>query len=181
MFLVKVKPLGWLLIALIFFGVGMIGYAASRLTGGHAMAEASAASTSDGAVPTFSETASYDHLSGTAPEVVGALKADDLDRGEKCVNKPCTFQGTVVKVFVPPSKAVTILNFSEDYNDAMSAVIQAPNYGAFPDPAQLVGKRVLVTGTMIVFKAHLEINVDSREQLHIIDGSAGGQGTPLRN
>lgn len=110
------------------------------------------------------------HIPAGDASVKNALPADDLDAAEKMVDKTVTIKGRVAQVYVPASNKVNLLNFAGNYKDTVSAAIDEADYAKFPDPAMLKDKDVLITGTVIVFKNHLEVKVTSPDQIKIVDG-----------
>ena len=175
MVLVKIKPLGWVIVLLIFAFAGGVGFFLSRTS----TAGASEVSSDSVTAPaTFSTKVTLKHVSATDSRVKKAMPADDLDTAEKNVEKPVTFVGHVSGIYAPTSNSVQIINFAENYKDAVSAAIDAPDYGKFPDPKTLEGKDVLVSGQMIIFNKHLEVKITSPDQIQIVDGLPQTNPTP---
>lgn len=178
MVLVKIKPLGWVIVLLAFAFAGVAGFILSRTsTAGAAESMVGSASQPPQA---FSKKVPLEHISATDAAVKNPMPADDLDTAEKNIDKPVTFVGRVSTVYVPGSNSVQIINFAENYKDAVSAAIDAPDYGKFPDPKTLEGKDLLITGQMIIFNKHLEVKLTSPDQIKIVDGMANPKGSATK-
>ena len=170
MFAFKIRPLGLLLILLVFVGVGIAGFMLSRtVSPKDASAEATPFPSPFPVV--HSKTAKFSHIPATDGMVATALSAENLDQGKNLVGKPVTILGHVVKIFIPNGNPVILINFAQKHNNAFSVVIEPKDYEKFPDPEELVGKQVLVQGVPIVFKNQLEVKAESIDQLRIVDGS----------
>jgi len=175
MFLVRIKPMGWILIACAVGLAVMIGFFLPHLSAHQSTvtppvtSASSAEKPSSATAPAFSKGMQFVHVSASHPAIQGALAANDLDNGEKVINKPISFVGVVSAIYSPAGNSVTIMNFAKNYKEAFSAAIQAENYKDLPDPHELVGKKILVHGTMINFNKHLEIQITSVNQIQIVD------------
>ena len=170
MVLVKIKPLGWVIVLLAFAFAGVAGFFLSRTT--PAGAVESTADSASQPPPAFSTKAVIGHVSPTDAAVKNAMPADDLDAAEKNVDKPVTLVGRVVQLYIPAGNPVQIMNFAENYKDAVSVAIDSKDYGNFPDPESLKGKELLITGQMIIFNKHLEVKLTSPDQIKIVDAVA---------
>ena len=170
MFSFKIRPLGLIFILLAFVGVGLIGFALSRMVAPKPPVVAATSPASETPV-VFSTTAKFAHIPATDPSVARALSADNLDQGKDLIGKPTVILGHVVKIFVPAGSPVYLINFAQKYSNAFSVVIEAKDYGKFPDPNELMGKQVLVHGAPMVFKKQLEVKAESLDQLRIVDGT----------
>lgn len=167
MLLVKIKPLGWSIIFLILLCAGVVGFFLSRAPFHAANANAVA----DEPPAAFSKTALYPHIAATDPAVARALSAENLDGGEKLLDKEVTFLGHIVTIYTPASNSVHILNLAQKYKQALSVAIPEKVYAKFPDPQVLVGKQILVHGKLVLYNKHLEVMIDTLDQIHLVDGT----------
>ncbi len=115
-----------------------------------------------------SKTATFATIAATDAKVKAALKPEDLPAAQKLIGKEATFSGTVAKVFQPKSNSVVLLNFAENYRDAISAAIQAKDFPAFPDLNTLAGKKVLITGKVMDYHGRTEVELTSVAQVKLV-------------
>lgn len=164
--------MGWIILLCVIIGAVVTGAAISKRTAtpGKKAAAAGIAGGISASPASFSTKDGYAHVSATSPEVTAAIAADDLDAGEKMIDKTIIFTGKVAKVYVTNSKSMTFLNFADNYKDAFSIMIQSKDYGKFPDPSTLKGKQLVVTGKAVAYQGKLEVVADSPLQIKIVDG-----------
>jgi hypothetical protein len=107
-------------------------------------------------------------IAATDAKVKGALAAKDLAKAKKLTGKPGAFIGTVVKVFTPKSNKIVILNFAENYKEALTAVVKGSDFAKFPNLETLKGKKVLISGKFVEYKESVEIELTSPDQVKVI-------------
>jgi hypothetical protein len=112
---------------------------------------------------------SFGTIAASDSAVRGALAAKDLEEAKKRVGKAGSFTGKVVKVFAPKSHSIVILNFAENYKEALTAVLRAANFSRFPDMNELKGKKVLITGTFSEYKGAPQIVLTQPSQVKILE------------
>ena len=108
-------------------------------------------------------------VSASSPAVKTALAADDLTGGQKMIGKTGAFQGTVTEVYSPGNHDIMILDFAQDYKDAMTAFIgptAAPKFAGLS--ASVKGQHVLISGKFIAYKGRPEIVLTSPAQIKLI-------------
>ena len=115
-----------------------------------------------------SKTAKFGTVEAGDGSVREALKATDLAGAKAKQGKMGAFTGKITKVFAPKSNGVVILNFANDFKTALTAVVEAKNFAAFPDLADLKGKTVLVSGKFDAFKGAPQILLKTPDQLKIV-------------
>ncbi len=94
-----------------------------------------------------------------AAAVKGAKPATDLAGAKKLVGKTVTFVGTVDRIFAPKGNSMVLLNFAKDYKKALVGIVTVKNFGAFPDLRLLRGKKVTVTGKVVIYKGAPEVEL----------------------
>ena len=100
--------------------------------------------------------------------VKGAIAATDLAAARKLNGKTATFVGVVDKVYAPKSNGVVLLNFAKDYKTALVGAVQAKDFAAFPNLAQLKGKKVTVSGKVVIFKGAPEVMLEKAGAIKIV-------------
>ena len=100
--------------------------------------------------------------------VAAALDAKALADAKKRVGQPGSFQGTVTSVYSPRTHAFVALDFAAHYRDALTANIVPADYAKFPDLAQLVGKRVVVSGKFVARGEQTQLAVTSPDGIKIV-------------
>lgn len=115
-----------------------------------------------------SKTATFATVKAGDGSVTQALKASDLAGAKKLVGKEGAFEGTVTALYAPGSNALVILNFDKNYRNALTAVVRAKNFAAFPDLKALKGKRVLVSGKFEDYQGRPEVALTKLDQLKLI-------------
>lgn len=115
------------------------------------------------------KTAAFAAVAAANPALKSARKATDLAGAKAAEGKgAATFIGTIARVFAPRSNTVVILNFAKDYRSAVSAVVFAKNFAAFPPLAALEGKTVLVTGAVQDYQGSPEIVLTAPGQVKVV-------------
>jgi len=86
----------------------------------------------------------------------------------KYVGQIKTVEGTVVDVKV--LEKISLLNFHTDYKKHFSAVIFPENYAKFPEKlnATYLGKKIKVTGEIVLYKEKPEIVLKDIKQIEIV-------------
>ena len=103
-----------------------------------------------------------------AADTKGAKPATDLAGAKKLVGKTVTFVGTVDRVFVIKGNGVVLLNFAKNYKNAVVGAVNAKNFGAFPDLNQLKGKKVTITGKVVIYKGAPEVELEKAGAIKIV-------------
>ena len=103
-----------------------------------------------------------------ATAIKGAVVATDLAAARKLSGKTATFVGVVDKVYAPKSNGVVLLNFAKNYKTALVGAVQAKDFAAFPNLAQLKGKRVAVSGKVVIFKGAPEVMLEKAGAIKIV-------------
>jgi hypothetical protein len=110
----------------------------------------------------------FDLIANVTEEVKNALEAEDIAGAKKLVDKQAAFKGTVVKVYKSPNNSVLILNFTDNYRKALTAVLRPDYYSKFPDMDTLLDKQVLVSGKITLYQDRPQIMLISPSQIKII-------------
>ncbi|MCD6310688.1 MAG: hypothetical protein J7M18_08220, partial [Candidatus Eremiobacteraeota bacterium] len=102
------------------------------------------------------------HLFGDHPEMIAQFEG-----------KKVKVEGIIVDTHIAKSGKVRFLNFSRDWRKAFTVVIFTTNLEEFTDkvgePARYyLGKRVIVTGKVKIYKGRPEIIVKSPEQIKVM-------------
>ena len=97
-----------------------------------------------------------------------ALDASKLAELKKLEDKDTTFKGTIAKVFTARGNSMIILNFADNYKEAATAVLRPKYYDKFPDLKKLDGKRVVISGKIVIYKDQPEIILTKPEQIKVI-------------
>ena len=79
-----------------------------------------------------------------------------------------TFVGVVDKVFAPKGSNIVLLNFAKNYKSAVMGAVKVKNFGAFPDLAQLKGKKVTMTGKVVIFKGAPEVELEKAGAIKLV-------------
>jgi hypothetical protein len=116
-----------------------------------------------------SKTAKFGKIAKTDEACRTALDAHALDDALKLVDKDGAFKGTVTKVFEPRSGAMAILNFDEQYQTALTAMLRKENFDKFPALTNLLGKDVLITGKFAKFQTRVEIVLTNAAQIKLVE------------
>ncbi len=116
-----------------------------------------------------SKTAKFAKVAKTDPACKTALDAHALADAQKQIDKEVAFKGIVAKVFEPRSGAMAILNFDENYQSAMTAMMRKENFGKFPALTNLIGKEVLITGKFAQFQTRVEIVLTNASQIKLVE------------
>jgi hypothetical protein len=98
----------------------------------------------------------------------GAISATDLTAANRAVGKKVSVVGTVNKVFVPGGGSIVLLNFAKDYKSAVVGAIKAKDFRNFPVLAILTGKKVAISGKMISYKGHPEVELSEPGSIKIV-------------
>ena len=101
-------------------------------------------------------------------DVAKAIDAKDLKSAVALEGKKGTLQGTVSNVFCPRSNSVVILDFAEEYNDAVTVVVFAKDFKKFPDLTKLNGKHVLLTGKFKAYHDKPEVEISEPKDISIL-------------
>ncbi len=117
-----------------------------------------------------STSATWGKISKTDAAYKSAVDAHALEDALKLVDKDGGFKGTVTKVFEP--RGLAIVEFDENYRNALTAVVRGTNFSKFPVLTNLVGKDVLVTGKFIKFQDKAEIVLDDPKQVKLVEAEA---------
>jgi hypothetical protein len=115
-----------------------------------------------------SQTAKFESVSKTSDSYKNALDAHALDKAIKMVDKEGAFKGTVAKVFEPRGGAMAILNFDENYRNALTALVRKDSFDKFPALTNLLTKEVVVTGKFIDYQGHAEIVLTNVAQIKLV-------------
>lgn len=102
-------------------------------------------------------------------KVKGAKPATDLKAAKALTGKSGAFVGTVTKVFAPKSNSVVLLNFAQEYKTALVGAIDDQDFAKLPDLAKLKGKKVLLTGKVVDFKGQPQIQIDSPDDVRLVE------------
>lgn len=94
------------------------------------------------------------------PKVKSALFSSDLVKARKLIGKTVSVVGTVDKVYLPKSNGVVLLNFAKDYKAALVGAVMSKDFGKFPPLTALQGKKIVMTGKLILFKGAPEVQLD---------------------
>ena len=116
-------------------------------------------------VATKKEFATVKEKDASVSKALDAAKLADI---KKLDGKDATFKGTVAKVFVARGNSMVILNFAQNYKEAATAVLRPANYDKFPDLNKLDGKKIVVSGKVVLFKDQPEIVLTKPEQIKVI-------------
>lgn len=100
--------------------------------------------------------------------VTKALDASKLTELKKLEDKDATFKGTIAKVYTSRGNSMMILNFADNYKEAATAVLRPKYYDKFPDMEKLDGKKVVVSGKIVIYKGQPEIMLTKPEQIKVI-------------
>jgi hypothetical protein len=115
-----------------------------------------------------SKTAKFASVSKTSDLYKNALDAHALDKAITMVDKEGAFKGTVAKIFEPRGGAMAILNFDENYRNALTALLRKDSFDKFPALTNLVTKEVVVTGKFIDYHGHAEIVLTNVTQIKLV-------------
>lgn len=115
-----------------------------------------------------SKTAKFGTVPAAASSVAKALEAHDLAGAQKLVGKPGAFQGTVTQAYSPHNHSIVILDFDKQYKTALTATLLPADFAKFPDLATLLGKHVLITGTVSAPKGKPQIALTLPAQVEVI-------------
>jgi DNA/RNA endonuclease YhcR with UshA esterase domain len=107
-------------------------------------------------------------IKASAPAVKQAYPATDLAGAKKLIGKTVGITGTVVKVYLPKSNKIVLLNFAKDYKTALTGAIKLEDFGKFPALATLEDRKVLVTGKVVLYKGAPEVEVTQTGAIKII-------------
>jgi DNA/RNA endonuclease YhcR with UshA esterase domain len=100
-----------------------------------------------------------------------ATSAKDLKAATAFEGKQGTFTGTVTKVYAPSSNSIVVLDFDKDYDAAVTAVVKADDFKAFPDLSKLNGKSLVISGTVTEFRSRPQILLTAPNQIQVITGT----------
>ena len=95
------------------------------------------------------------------------LSATDLDGLRNHLLQEVAATGVVTKIHRTRSGSAAILNFAEDYRQAVTARIYSEAQGNFPDLDSLVGKTVTVRGPVCFDRGVFRIQMTNSEQLSV--------------
>lgn len=101
-------------------------------------------------------------------KVKSALPATNLAAAKKLVGKTKGVVGTVSKVFAPKSNNFVLLNFAKDYKTALIGLVNFKDYSKFPKLTQLSGKKVLLTGKIVMYKNAPEVLLENAGSISIV-------------
>ncbi len=104
----------------------------------------------------------------SSPAVTRATDAKNLTAARKMVGKTAAFKGTVTKVFAPRGNSVTMLNFAPNYRAAIVAVVRPDAYARFPNLQMLRGKRVWLSGKVVLYRGRPEVELLSPSQIKVV-------------
>ncbi len=110
----------------------------------------------------------FQTVKADADEVKKAVPAVDLAGAKKLLGKDGAFTGKVVKVYTPDSNTVIILNFAQNYREALTAALRGRDFAKFPNMQQLKDKKVLVRGKFQEYRGAMEILLTDPAQIAII-------------
>ena len=118
--------------------------------------------------PVALKAAKFATIAAASSEVKAALPAGDLAAAGKMIGKPAAFAGTVAELYSPRDHDIAILDFAKEYRTAVTAIVKPANYSKLPSLQSLVGKHVLVTGTVSAYEGRPQIEITSPAQVKII-------------
>jgi len=97
-----------------------------------------------------------------------ALTATDLETLRAHLGQRVIVKGRLVAIHRPESGRVWHLNFSPDYQQALSGVIFAPAFELFPDLGRLVGQELVLTGELSEYRGRLQIILYGPGQVQVV-------------
>ena len=100
--------------------------------------------------------------------VKGALSATDLKKAKTKVNQTATFSGKVTDIFAPKNAKRVLLDFAKNYKTAVIGLVDAKSFKTFPDLKQLKGKKVVISGKVILYKEQLQVELTSPGAIKIV-------------
>ncbi len=115
-----------------------------------------------------SKTAKFDTVSKTNDLYKTAIDAHALDDAAKHVGKDGAFKGTVTKIFEPRGGVMAIVNFDENYRNALTALLKKDSFEKFPALTNLVSKEVVVSGKFIDYQGRAEIVLTNAGQIKLV-------------
>jgi len=101
-----------------------------------------------------------------------AVSAKDLKAAAALEGKQGVFTGTVVKVYIPESNSIVVLDFAKDYDTALTAVVQPDAYKVFPDLNKLNGKTIVITGPVTEFHGRPQVVLSVLSQIKVLAGKS---------
>jgi hypothetical protein len=116
-----------------------------------------------------STTAKFGKIARTDAAYKSALDAHALDEASKLIGKEGAFKGSVKRIFELRGGTLDILNFDENYRNALTAVVQGANFSKFPALTNLIGKDVLITGNFTNYQGRAEIVLTNAEQIKLVE------------
>ncbi|HTA30300.1 MAG TPA: hypothetical protein VK731_07430 [Candidatus Cybelea sp.] len=116
-----------------------------------------------------SKTATFGKVSKTDDAYKTALDAHALADALKQVDKDGAFKGTVAKVFEPRGGAMAILNFDDNYRNALTALLKKDEFDKFPALTNLLAKEVVVTGKFVDYQGRAEIVLTNAAQVKLVE------------
>jgi hypothetical protein len=114
-----------------------------------------------------STTATFGKIAKTDDTYKTALDAHALADALKMMDKDGAFKGTVAKIFEP--RGLVIVEFDEQYKNALTALVRSGSFTNFPALTNLVGKEVVVTGKFIKYRDSAEIVLEKPDQVKIVE------------
>jgi len=115
-----------------------------------------------------SKSAKFETVAKTDSAYTSAIDARDKSAAAKMVGKEGAFRGKVAKLYTPRSGGLVILNFDDDYKNALTAVVKKSDFSKFPDLSQLEGRQVVVSGKFAEYKGSTEIVLTDPKQIAIV-------------
>lgn len=115
-----------------------------------------------------SKTAKFDSVSKTNDLYKTALDPHALQLALQQVNNEGAFKGTVTGVYEPRGGAMAILNFDQNYRNALTALVWKENFTKFPALTSLTNKEVVVAGKFINYQGRAEIVLTNAAQIKLV-------------
>ena len=101
-------------------------------------------------------------------EVSKALISKDVDAAKKLVGKEGAFKGTVTKVYIAKNNSLIVLDFDDDFRNALTAILEPGSFAKFPKIEDLRDKKILVKGKFVLYKGKPQIELTDPKQIKII-------------
>ncbi|RYG68123.1 hypothetical protein EON80_12295 [bacterium] len=98
----------------------------------------------------------------------GAIPATNLVAAKAAVGKNAVVVGTVSQSFVVGGGTIVLLNFAKDYKTAVVGAIKKESFGNFPSLATLTGKKVAISGKVVLYKGHPEVELTARNAIKLV-------------
>jgi hypothetical protein len=153
MIVIKVKPLGWAVLACLSAGGILVPLSQIRsVHNGTSVAVAADEISANG----FSAFSTLAHVQESSPAAIGALSADALAPGQLPSRRELTFRGRVSRTFWTSGKSARDVAFVGRVAGEAPVVaeIDRSDFARFPDPDAFIGQTLLVTGSVGATRGH---------------------------